>query len=364
MTGLLIQADNLAGLKFLLRIYKNKIRCVYIDPPYNTGSVTFTYKDRFDAREWLAMMEARLRVTRELMRDDGLIFITIDDNQVYELKPLMDSIFGRENFVANILWKSRDSVSNDAIVSRNHNYNLVYAKDAASVRKSGCFRIPANGIAYANPDKDRKGPWKSMHLEVSGVRISRGLVYSIRSPYGQTFHPRYGACWRFSEETYRKYLRAGRILFDPSGKRKPRYKVYRSQTLAAPTSWWDDVGTTTDGTRTLTAMFGRKVYTNPKPVSLVKKILRLCTDKTSIVLDFFAGSGTTAHAVIELNHEDGGRRKFILIERDDSFDTVLVPRIKKLRHSLRWKNGKPLDSRGARVTFTSVKLPGMSINGT
>lgn len=359
MRNLLLHCDNLVGLNYLLQSFKSKIKCIYIDPPYNTGSNSLTYDDRSDVIEWLKMMDARLTVARKLLRDDGVIFITIDDNQVYELKLLMDSIFGRENFIANILWKSRDSVSNDAIISRNHNYNLVYAKYASRIRSSlgiANFRLPPNEKEFSNPDGDRRGAWKSMHLEVSGVRISKGLLYKIRDPKGRVFFPKPGACWRFSQETFRKYLREGRILFDPNGKRKPRYKVYRNEVLSTPTSWWDDVGTTTEGTRTLTAMFGRKVYTNPKPVSLIKKILRLCTDKNSIVLDFFAGSGTTGHAVIELNHEDGGRRKFILIEKEDCFETVLVPRINKLRRSLRWKNGKPLDTRGARFGVKCLTL--------
>jgi adenine-specific DNA-methyltransferase len=286
------------------------------------------------------------------MKDDGVIFVSIDDNEIHNLIHLQNDIFGSENFIINIIWKARDSISNDAIISRNHNYLTCYIKDIAKLKIGlNAFRLPAEGNGYSNPDNDPRGPWKSVHIEISGVHISEGLIYEIKDSLGRTYIPKKGACWRFKKEIFEKYLEEGRIIFDPLGKTKPRYKQYLYETLKTLSSLWLDYETTTHGTRELKSMFNEIFFKNPKPVELLKTICNLTSFKSDIILDFFAGSGTTAHAVMKLNKEDGGKRKFILVEVSDYFDTVIISRIKKVAYSFNWEKGKPQDTDVIGVLF-------------
>ncbi|CUS78306.1 adenine-specific DNA-methyltransferase [Candidatus Kryptonium thompsonii] len=354
LDGLLIKSENWQALNLLLNKYKEKVQTIYIDPPYNTGNDGFLYRDRFQHSSWLTMMENRLKLAKEFLRDDGVIFVSIDDNEINNLKSLMEDIFLPDNFIVNIVWKSRDSVSNDAIVSQNHNYNLTFAKNLTTIRKRiglNNFRLPPSERGFSNPDNDPRGPWKSVHIEISGVHISEGLIYEIEDPYGNKYYPKEGACWRFAKDTFLKYVKEGRIIFDPKGRQKPRYKLYLNEILTTPTSWWDDCATTTEGTILVKSLFGKKVYTNPKPIELIIKMLKLSSAANSIILDFFAGSGTTAHAVMKLNKEDGGKRKFILVEMADYFETIIIPRLKKVAYSFNWKDGKTQDTDGISQFF-------------
>jgi len=336
--GVVVKSDNLQALNALLEIYHGRVKCIYIDPPYNTRSKSFVYKDRYKPSHWLSMMADRLRLAREWLTEDGLVFVSIDDNQLFHLKLLMDMVFGPENSVSMICHQHRKSVSNDLIISANHNAILLYAKNKQSVfEKRFSFRVPIDDIAAAefkNDDGDGRGPYKWVPTDGPGGARKGNPYYEFMGAAGH---------FRYSKETMQKLHDKGELKVTGGNIQRKHYlKDARGRAVS---TWWDDVGTTTDGTRTLKALFGQLVYTNPKPVGLVERILLLSTSMNDLVLDFFAGSGTTAHATIEQNRRDGGRRKYILVEKDSSFEEVLLPRIKKVVFTGQWKDGRPVRSR-------------------
>jgi adenine-specific DNA-methyltransferase len=350
--NIVIVGENLETLKLLLKPYFGKVKMIYIDPPYNTGK-DFIYRDNFKQplkdylektgqidsegkklttnteasgryhSDWLNFIYPRLFLARSLLRDDGVIFVSIDDNEVHHLRMIMDEIFGEENFVISLCWKSRHSISNDALISTNHNYNLVYVKNIKAIQIPPIFRmLPDEDYKskFTNPDNDPRGPWIDVHIEISGVHVSKGLIYEIYDKVNNIkYLPKEGACWRFSKDTFEKMLNEGKIIFSGDPKIKPRYKFFLKDAIITPSSWLDRVGTTTDGTNEIKQIFGKILFSNPKPIGLIKYLLRIVTsfEKDCIILDFFAGSGTTGHAVWDLNKEDEGNRKFILVQLDE-----------------------------------------------
>lgn len=347
--NLVLKGDNIDCLKILKNHYSGKIKCIYIDPPYNTDSDEFVYPDKFDKEEaevlglvnlseddfarmefsfktkkshngWLSFMYPRLLLARDLLSKDGVIFISIDDNEQANLKLLCDEIFGEENFVANIIWNSRKSVSNDTIVSLNHNHTLFFSKDISFLQENKSdYRLSATEDKFSNPDNDPRGNWVADPFDAPNIRPN--LTYPIENPNTKEIYmPPKGRCWRTTKEEYEKLLSEGRIVFGKTGKSKPQLKRYFSEAeqkgLVAK-SIWDDVGTTTNGTKELEGIIGEKVFDNPKPISFISRIIEIATSQNSIILDFFAGSGTTGHAVMQLNAEDGGNRKFILCQIDE-----------------------------------------------
>lgn len=341
-----IEGDNLEVLKLLQETYLGKIKLIYIDPPYNTGH-DFIYSDNFSKTisdylsssgqydddgnlmvanlesngrfhsDWLNMMYSRLRLAKNLLSDDGVIVISIDDNEQHNLRKICDEIFGASSFVTDFIWNSRKSVSNDAVVSLNHNYTLVYAKNmSVFYENKATFKLPDTGEGFDNPDNDPRGKWKADPFDSPGIRPN--LTYKITNPNnGAEYWPPEGRCWRTGEKEYLQFLEEGRIVFGKNGTSKPQLKRFFSDAQSkglTPKSLWDDCGTATDGTKEIIDIFGTKVFDTPKPVGFIKRIIELCTDENSIVLDFFSGSATTAHAVIEKNAEDGGKRKFILVQ--------------------------------------------------
>ncbi|MBO5210145.1 MAG: site-specific DNA-methyltransferase [Lachnospiraceae bacterium] len=335
----LLEGDNLHSLKLLEKTHKGKIDVIYIDPPYNTGHKDFIYDDAFVDRQdgythskWISFMEKRLRLAHVLLKSSGTIFISIDDNEYANLKLLCDEIFGEENMISDIIWNSRKSVSNDAVVSLNHNYTLVYTRNINEFSKvKHTFKLADTGMGFDNPDDDPRGPWKADPFDSPGIRPN--LTYGIKNPNtGEEFWPPKGRCWRTGEKEYYEYLADNRILFGKTGKGKPQLKRFLSEAQSkgiTPKSLWDDCGTATDGTKELQGIFGEKVFDTPKPTGLIKKIIDLAGDKESLILDFFAGSGTTAQAILDKNNEDGGNRKFILCTNNDGdiCSEVTYPRI-------------------------------------
>ena len=350
--NLYIEGDNLEVLKLLQESYLGRVKMIYIDPPYNTGS-DFIYQDDFklsadeygedlgmydgdgnrmfkntDANgrfhsDWCSMMYSRLMLARNLLSDDGVIFISIDVNEQHNLRKICDEVFGAKEFITDFIWNSRKSVSNDAVVSLNHNYTLVYAKNmTAFYAQKASFKLPDTGEGFENPDNDPRGPWKADPFDSPGIRPN--LTYKIVNPNtGAEFWPPEGRCWRTGEKEYLQFVEDGRIVYGKTGNGKPQLKRFYSEAQQkglTPKSLWDDVGTATDGTKEILDMFGAKVFDTPKPVSFISRIIELATDKDSIVLDFFGGSSTTAHAVMLKNAEDGGNRKFVLIQIADSCD--------------------------------------------
>lgn len=336
----LLEGDNLHSLRLLEKTHRGKIDLIYIDPPYNTGHKDFIYDDSFVDKtdgyshsKWISFMEKRLRIACELLKTTGTIFISIDDNEQANLKLLCDEIFGEQNMIADIIWNSRKSVSNDAIVSLNHNYTLVYTKNILAFNNvKNQFKFATGAEGFDNPDNDPRGPWKADPFDAPAIRPN--LTYEIVNPNtGKKYLPPNGRHWRTEERKYLELLADNRIVFGKSGTGKPQQKRFLSEAQekgATPKSLWDDCGTATDGTKELLNIFGEKVFDTPKPTELIKRIADLAGNKETLILDFFAGSGTTAQAILELNEKDGGNRRFILCTNNDGeiCSNVTYPRIK------------------------------------
>ena len=343
--NLIIEGDNLIALKSLLPTHAGRIKCIYIDPPYNTGNEGWIYNDNLtqpqfkewigkavgkegeDATrhdKWCCMMYPRLQLLKELLRDDGAIFVSIDDNEVHHLRMLMDEIFGEENFVATIARQTRISPDNDEkFITATHDSLVVYVKNYETVAQFRFERGEEQDARYENPDDDKRGPWTSSDLTRREYREHD--YYEIKLPSGRKVKPSQGRSWSVPKETYKRLVKENRIWFGPDGNAMPRRKRFLSEVRGGvvPVSWWDgkSAGTNEDGRKIVNQIFSENPdnFSSPKPVSLLTKIFELCLEKDDIALDSFAGSGTTAHAVLALNQDDGGSRKFILIQQP--FDT-------------------------------------------
>lgn len=324
---ILIEGDNLEALTALSYSHEGKIDVIYIDPPYNTGNKDFVYNDSYVDSEdsyrhskWLSFMHKRLKIAKRLLSNKGVIFISIDDNEDAQLKLLCDEIFNNRNKVSDIIWQSRKSVSNDTFVSKNHNYTLVYAKNLSTWNKHD-FKLPCSNESFENRDNDPRGPWVADPFDAPEIRPN--LTYAIINPNtGEEFWPPKGRHWRTTEIQYKEFLADNRIVFGKKGTSKPQLKRFLDFAQSkgeTPTSIWNDIETTTNGTQLLQTMFeGNKVFSNPKPIGLIERILILIGRKNAFILDFFAGSGTTLHATMQLNAEDGGNRQCILVTNNEN----------------------------------------------
>ena len=316
---ILIEGDNLEVLTTLAYTHAGRIDVIYIDPPYNTSNKDFVYNDSFVDKEdtyrhskWLSFMNRRLKIAKQLLSDKGVIFISIDDNEQAQLKLLCDEIFGANNFLASVVQKSRDSISGDLLFSTNHNYLLVYAlKQSIIFAHKEEFRIPsmANEKAFKNPDNDPRGPWKLNPVDGPGGERKGNPYYTFLGITGY---------YRYSKEMMQKYYDDGLIIKRKNSLGK---KYFLSQALSKkgdpPTTWWDDAGTTTNGTKLLQKILPDIIFNNPKPIELITRCLQLMY-KDATILDFFAGSGTTLHATMQLNAKDGGRRRCILVTNNEN----------------------------------------------
>jgi len=332
--NLIIEGDNYDALRALRMTHAGRIRCIYIDPPYNTGNRDFVYNDRFVDKThrfrhslWLEFMYRRLLLARELLADDGVIFVSIDDNEIFRLGMLMDRVFGQGKHVATCIWQKRYSRENRGAIGDAHEYLLVYATDPARFKESR-GRIPLEekqATAYRNPNNDPKGPWQSISMTAQGFRPNQ--MYEIEAPNGTKHTPPEGRCWSTIEAEYLKLRAAGRIYFGKDGNGVPRIIRYLSEVEGLiPWTWWphDEVGHTDEARKEIQSIFGTQtIFDTPKPVRLIDRILRIATRPGDTVLDFFAGSGTTAHAVARLNAEDNGNRHFILVSNSEA--TVDAP---------------------------------------
>jgi DNA modification methylase len=341
--NLLVEGDNLHALKALLPYYRKQVKCIYIDPPYNTGNEGWVYNDNVNSPEikkwlgetvggeaedlsrhdkWLCMMYPRLKLLREFLRDDGAIFISIDDNEVARLRCVMDEIFGQRNFVTNIIWHKIYAPKGSARhFSESHDYILVYAKNSDLWQRHLIPRSEKQDRVYKNPDNDPRGLWRPNNLAARNY-YSLG-TYSITTPSGRVIPgPPKGQYWRISKQRLEELDREGRIWWGKDGNNVPAPKIYLSevqQGVVPQTNWhYDEVGHTQEAKKEIVALLpnAEEVFSTPKPTRLIKRILQIATDKDSLVLDSFAGSGTTGHAVLQLNKEDGGNRRFILIEME------------------------------------------------
>lgn len=352
----IINGDNLVALKALLPEYEGKIKCIYIDPPYNTGNEGWIYNDNVNAPQikrwlgqvvgkegedlsrhdkWLCMMYPRLQLLHKLLADDGAIFISIDDNEQANLKLLCDEIFGESNFINNIIWEKKYSPQNDAkYFSDNHDFILVYAKNKEKWKPGLLPRTEEMNARYKNIDNDPRGPWKPGDCSVK--TYSSNYDFPITTPSGRIVNPPQGRCWRFSKDIYVQLLNENRIWFGNNGDNVPSLKRFLSEVKQGTTSmtiWkYTEVGHNQDAKQEIKDIFSdsKFPFDTPKPTRLIDRILQIASDKSSIILDSFAGSGTTAHAVLNLNKKDGGNRKFILVEMEDYAETITAERVKRV----------------------------------
>jgi len=352
-----IEGDNFEVLKILQESYLGKIKMIYIDPPYNTGN-DFIYKDDFKITkdeydveigavdedgeklfrntdsngrfhsDWLSMMYERLVVARDLLKDDGVVFVSIDDGEFDNVKKICNEIFGEDNFLAVFIWEKRTSRENRKVFSVNHDYIVGFAKDRIEFQiDRGYLPYTDDVLArYKNPDNDPRGLWQSVSLSVQGGHGTKTQFYDIKTPSGRIIKTPSGLCWRFTKSRLNELIEDNRIWFGKNGDNVPRLKLFISEVVQGltPHTLWlaDEVGTTDSGKREINTVFdGVSVFETPKSVALLKRFLQVSSsDSNFITLDFFSGSATTAHAVMQLNAEDNGNRKFIMIQLPEKAD--------------------------------------------
>lgn len=357
-----IEAENLEALKILQKSYAGSVKMIYIDPPYNTGNDSFIYPDKFsESREeyarrvgdtddagylkrdgvfqgawrkngkdsghyhsnWLSMMLPRLHLAKTLLREDGVIFISIDDNEQAQLKLLCDEVFGAENFVADIIWQKKYSPQNDAKwFSAMHDHILCFAKNKEIWRPNLLARSEEQNVRYSNPDNDPRGNWKSSDFSVK--TYSANYDYSITTPSGRVVNPPPSRSWRTSKENFEKLVADNRVWFGASGNNVPSIKKFLSevkQGITPSTIWFrEEVGDNQEAAKNIRNLFDSPPFDTPKPVRLLERMINLSLNSDGIVMDFFSGSGTTAHAVMQLNAEDGGSRRFICVQLPEETD--------------------------------------------
>ena len=332
LINVLIEGDNYHALSALSFTHSESIDLIFIDPPYNTGNGDFIYNDNIvdksDAyrhSKWLSFMNFRLKLAKDLLKDKGTIFITIDDNELAQLKLLCDHVFDEKNLIGIISWKHRDSISNDLLISQNHNYILIYARNIDEKFKHRKeFRLEKDLSGFKNPDNDPKGPYKLTPVDGPGGARKGNPHYEFLGIEGY---------WRYPKDTMQELYDAGLIVKRGKSLARKYYLTDAEQSGGrVVTTWWDNAGTTTEGTKELKNLLGQTNFNNPKPTRLLQKIIELSTQKNSIILDFFAGSGTTGEAVIETNLKDGGKRQFILCTNNENNISTYVcyPRLKKV----------------------------------
>jgi len=376
--NLIIHGDNLKALKALLPTYSGKVKCIYIDPPYNTGNEGWAYNDNVKSPmlqewlgkvvdkedltrhdKWLCMMMPRLKLLRELLSEDGVIFISIDDNEQHNLRCLLDEIFGEQNFIQNIIWQKKYTQSNDAkYFSDTHDFVICYAKNKiiGEIQKGFILnllvRTEEQNDRYTNPDNDKE-VWMSQPLHAKSGTDS---TYNYTFKNGVNWQPPAGTFPRYSLETLKKADEEGKLWFGVKGDAVPRMKKYLSEMkegVTPKTIWmYDEVGSNDDAKRTLKELFEDNPFPTPKPVSLIKRIIQLSCNENDIVLDSFSGSGTTAQAILELNKEDAGDRKFILIEQEYYANNITAERVRRVINGIKSaKNDKLKEGTGGTFSY-------------
>ena len=324
--NMLIQGDNLDALKALLPFYAGRVKCIFIDPPYNTRSAFEHYDDNLEHTQWLAMMYPRLELLRDLLRDDGSIWVTMDDNEAHYLKVVMDEVFGRKNFVANALWQKRTSPDARIQMGAAHDHILVYARTSESVVLNKLTLSAEKSSNYKNPDNDPRGVWASTDFTAQGWRPNQ--MYKIVTPNGTSYDPPPGRCWSNIEPEFSKLLLDNRMWFGAKGDSRPRVKNFLSESSGISSwSWWtnEEVGHNQESKKEIISLFGADdAFDTPKPERLIQRVLQIASSPDELVLDSFLGSGTSAAVA----HKMG--RRYIGIEMGEHAMTHCAPRLKKV----------------------------------
>lgn len=377
----IIHGDNLEALKALLPEYEGKIKCIYIDPPYNTGNESWVYNDNVNDPKmkkwlgqvvgkesedlsrhdkWLCMIYPRLKLLHKLLADDGAIFISIDDNEQANLKLICDEIFGVGNFINNVIWQKKYTQSNDAkYFSDTHDFIVCYAKNKGAF-KIGLFpRNEKQLNAYKNPDNDSRGSWKSTPLTVKTA--SEAYIYEIETPTGKKFLPPKSRSWMYSKEAFLRDVEDNRIWFGSKGDSAPAKKSFLSEVkrgVTPKTLWlYDEAGHNHLAKQEIKEILVESSFDTPKPSKLIELILRICNiNNNDFILDSFAGSGTTAHAVLNLNKQDGGNRKFICIEMEDYAENITAERVKRVIKGY-GEDKKAVEGTGGSFDFYELGQP-------
>ncbi|MHB0756769.1 site-specific DNA-methyltransferase [Polaribacter sp. M15] len=353
----IIHGDNLEALKSLLPAYEGKIKCIYIDPPYNTGEENWVYNDNVNNPKlkkwlgnivgkesedlsrhdkWLCMMYPRLKLLYKLLADDGVIFISIDDNEQANLRLICDELFGVNKHIATNVWQKRYSRENRQAIGDVHEYIVVYSKNPREFKNYRKLLPPtkAQEKVYRNPNNDPKGRWRPIPMTAQAGHATASQFYEVKAPKGKIHIPPEGRCWAISQDTYNELLKNGRIYFGKNNNSQPNMIRYLSEVEGvAPWTWWnyEEVGHTDEAKKEIYKILGKKnAFDTPKPLRLIERIIRMATSSNDIILDSFAGTGTTAQAVLNLNKEDGGNRKFILVEMEDYANTITAERVKRV----------------------------------
>ena len=379
--NLIVQGDNLHALKALLPRYAGQVKCIYIDPPYNTGNEGWVYNDNVNSPEirkwlgevvgkegetldrhdrWLCMMYPRLVLLKKFMReDDGVIWVSIDDAAVNLLRLLMDEIFGAGKFIACNVWQKRYSRENREAIGDVHEYLLVYAMNPMKF-KATRNKVPIDekqAKVYRNSNNDPKGRWRPIPMTAQAGHATPDQFYEITAPSGKKFKPSAGRCWGLAQATFEKLRAEGRIYFGKNGNSQPNVIRYLSEVEGVvPWTWWphDEVGNTDEATKDLMAILGgtSEFDTTPKPARLIQRVIQIATKPGDLILDSFAGSGTTGHAVLKQNAEDGGSRRFILVEMDAGISkNVTAERVKRVATGYTNAKGQAVEALGGGFQF-------------
>ena len=391
--NLIVQGDNLHALKALLPRYAGQVKCIYIDPPYNTGNEGWAYNDNVNSPEirrwlgavvgkegetldrhdrWLCMMYPRLVLLREFLHVDGAIFVSIDDNEVATLRLLMDEIFGGANFSASFIWEKRTTRENRRAFSFSHDFILCYAKNVDKFEATrGELPISQDVInRHKNPDNDSRGSWQSVAITAQAGHGTASQFYTITTPGGRTIDPPHGNCWRFTQQKLNELISDNRIYFGQTGNNVPRQKKFLSEVTRGltPETLWkaDEVGTTDLATKTVIEILGSTAtFETPKSIGLLQRILQIASQKDSLIMDSFAGSGTTGHAVLKQNAEDGGNRRFILVEMDEHIArNVTAERVRRVSNGYTNTKEQPIKGLGGGFQFCRLsKAPLFNADG-
>ena len=387
--NLIIQGDNLHALKALLPLYAGKVDCIFIDPPYNTGNEGWAYNDNVNAPmikawmadnpigiedglrhdKWCAMMWPRLRLLWELLADDGALFVSIDDHEQHTLRSICSEIFGEENFVNNVIWQKKYAPANDAKwLSDDHDFILVFAKNKELWRPEKLAREEKQNKFYKNPDNDKRGRWRpDNYLQTKTKEERPNSWYAIIHPdTGDEVWPNSGSVWRYSKEEHFRHVRENRIWWGIENKNpKPAFKRFLVDVGGiVPTTIWtyDQVGHNQEAKREVMEIFDSKdVFATPKPKRLIERIINIGLKEGGLILDSFAGSGTTAHAVLEANKKDGSNRRFILCEMEVYADELTAERVRRVINGYEFTGTQKTELMREKISWTKLKKAGIML---
>jgi adenine-specific DNA-methyltransferase len=386
--NLIIHGDNLHALKALLPRYAGKVDCVFIDPPYNTGEENWMYNDNVNSpimREWLnnnpvnkedmlrhdkwaCLIYPRLKLLHELLAATGSFWMTIDDNEIHQARMILDEIFGGNNFIACNVWQKRYSRENREAIGDVHDYVLVYAKDPSYFKLTRNKVIPTDDqlAVYRNTNIDGnapKEPWRPIPITAQEGHATKDQYYEIIAPGGKSHFPSKGRCWGLSEDTFKKLREDGRIYFGQDGNSQPNIIRYQSEVEGfVPWTWWPstETGHTDEAKKEIYSILGRMVdiFATPKPTRLLHRIIQIATQKDALILDSFAGSATTAHAVLSQNAQDGGSRKFILVECEDYANSLTAERMRRVINGYEFEGTQKEELHREKITWSNFSKEG------